>query len=83
VGKCPFHVDPDRDMPDKKAGGAVLSFSDGRHRCPGAYIAMHESAIFLSKLVALPNLRVVGKPDVRWNDLFGTYEFHKCVVATG
>ncbi len=56
VGACPFQLDPDRQMPDSKAGGAAMGFGDGRHRCPGAFIAMEESAIFLAKLLALPRL---------------------------
>jgi hypothetical protein len=44
---------------------------------------MQESAVFLAALLALPGLRVVGTPDVRWNKLVGGYEFHECTIAVG
>jgi hypothetical protein len=83
VGACPFHLDPDRAMPDPRTGRPAMGFGDGRHRCPGAFIAMQESAVFLAALLALPGLRVVGTPDVRWNKLVGGYEFHECTIAVG
>ncbi len=83
VGECPFHLDPDRKMPDPKTGGAAMGFGDGRHRCPGAFIAMQESAVFLSRLLAIPGLRVVGTPDMAWNNLVGGYEFHECTISIG
>ena len=81
VGACPFHLDPDRQMPDARAGGAAMGFGDGRHRCPGAFIAMEESAIFLAKLLALPGLRLVAEPRFTWNKLVGSYEFRECRIA--
>jgi len=80
VGGCPFHLDPDRHI-DQKIGAPVMGFGDGRHRCPGAYIAMQESAIFLKRLLALPRLRVVGEPVVAYNSLIHGYEYHECVIA--
>ena len=81
VGACPFHLDPDRQMPDSKAGGAAMGFGDGRHRCPGAFIAMEESAVFLARLLALPGLRIAAEPHFTWNNLVGSYEFHECRIA--
>lgn len=81
VGACPYHLDPDRTMPDSKAGAPAMGFGDGRHRCPGAYIAMEESAIFLGRLLALPGLRVVGEPRIAWSNLVGGYEFHEARIA--
>lgn len=81
VGACPFHIDPDRKMPDPRTGAPAMSFGDGRHRCPGAFIAMEESAIFLAALLALPGLRVVGEPKISWNDLVGGYQFDECHIA--
>lgn len=81
VGACPFQLDPGRTMPDPRTGAPAMGFGDGRHRCPGAFIAMEESAIFLARLLALPGLRVVGKPDFVWNDLVGGYEFRQCWIA--
>lgn len=81
VGKCPFHADPDRVMPDTKTGRPAMSFGDGRHRCPGAYVAMQESAIFLDALLRVEGLRIVGTPSVGWSNLVGGYEFHMCEIA--
>jgi len=81
VGECPFHLDPDRTMPDPKTARAGMSFGDGRHRCPGAFVAMQESAVFLARLLALPGLRVVGTPSIAWSNLVGGYEFHECIIA--
>ena len=66
VGACPYHLDPERQMPDPRTGAAAMGFGDGRHRCPGAFIALEESEVFLVQLLALPGLRLVGQlPDSR------------------
>ena len=83
VGQCPFHLDPDRSLPDTRTPRSGMSFGDGRHRCPGAFIAMQESAVFLGQLLAVPDLRVVGTPSLAWNNLVGGYEFHECTVEVG
>jgi cytochrome P450 len=44
---------------------SILSFGDGPHRCPGAYIAIQETDIFLTKLFAMPGLEMVSTPKVR------------------
>ena len=80
VGACPFHLDPDRHI-DPKIGAAVMGFGDGRHRCPGAFIAMQESAIFLSRLLAVPGLRLAGDPVAVWNPLIHSYEYRICTIA--
>jgi cytochrome P450 len=82
VGACPFELDPDRVLPDPRTGRAGMSFGDGRHRCPGGFVAMQESAVFLSRLLALDGLHVVGTPSVSWNGLVGGYEFHECRIAS-
>ncbi|HTJ58010.1 MAG TPA: cytochrome P450 [Devosiaceae bacterium] len=81
VGACPLELDPDRVLPDPRTGRAAMGFGDGRHRCPGGFVAMQESAVFLARLLALPNLRVVGTPSMSWNTLVGGYEFHQCTIA--
>lgn len=81
VGACPFHLDPERTMPDPRTGGAAMGFGDGRHRCPGAFIALEESEIFLAQLLALPGLRLVGEPRMSWSELVGGYQFDECRIA--
>ena len=73
TGACPFAVDADRTI-SAKYGGAVMAFGDGEHRCPGAQVAMHETAIFLEALFAVPGLRLVRAPTVGWNPLITGYE---------
>ena len=51
----------------------MLSFGDGAHRCPGAFIAIQESDVFLQRLLRLP-LDVVSPPQLRWNALIESYE---------
>ena len=55
-------------MPDP-----VLSFGDGHHRCPGAYVAIQETDIFLRRLLAL-DLVIEQAPEIRRNALVEGYE---------
>ncbi len=80
VGPDPGQVCPGRELPDA-VGGAVLSFGDGPHRCPGAHIAIQETEIFLTKLFALPNLRLVSAPQTRLRAGINSYEISGTVVA--
>ena len=49
VGAEPLQLCPARPL-ERGVQGAVMSFGDGHHRCPGAYIALQESDIFLTRL---------------------------------
>jgi cytochrome P450 len=73
VGADPGALCPGRLMADG-VGDAGLSFGDGPHRCPGAYIAIQETDIFLSKLFALPGLAMVQEPAVRLRPEIASYE---------
>jgi cytochrome P450 len=73
VGPDPGEVCPARPVAEG-VGDAVLSFGDGAHRCPGAYIAIQETDIFLTKLFALPGLRMVQAPTVRLRPEISSYE---------
>lgn len=73
VGACPHQLDPDRKKADK-VGGSGLAFGDGEHRCPGAQVALQETAIFLDRLLRLPGIRLERKPDIGWNALIAGYE---------
>jgi cytochrome P450 len=74
VGACPHAVDPDR-------GGGHLSFGDGPHRCPGAQVALHETRIFLERLMRLPGVRLERAPDMLWNPSLLSYELRQAIVA--
>jgi len=80
AGACPHAIDPDRTPADERATGAVLSFGDGVHRCPGGSVALLESAIFLDRLLRVPGLRLATPPGVTFNDLVASYELRGAIV---
>jgi cytochrome P450 len=80
VGSEPGAVCPGRRMADG-VGDAVLSFGDGPHRCPGAYIAIQETDIFLTKLFAMPGLRMMREPTVGIRPKIASYELAGLRVA--
>ena len=82
VGEAPLAACPARGLP-RGVPEPVLSFGDGHHRCPGAYVAIQESDIFLRKFLALPGLRVEKQPDLSYNDLVQGYELRDFVVTVG
>jgi cytochrome P450 len=73
VGDNPTEVCPARPVADG-VGDAGLSFGDGPHRCPGAPIAIQETDIFLTKLFALPGLRMTREPTTRIRAEIASYE---------
>ena len=78
VGEEPLTLCPHRAL----SGGVqaqALSFGDGAHRCPGAFLAIHESDVFLHRLLSLP-LRVVGTPELTFNELLMSYEIRDLLV---
>jgi cytochrome P450 len=80
AGECPLQIDPDRAK-RMKASGSHLSFGDGRHRCPGAQVALHETRVFLDRLFRLPGLRLDREPTLRWCDALTSYELRDAIVA--
>src|ERR1700761_8343409 len=69
AGKCPFQLDAGRDVKSSKASASLMSFGDGPHRCPGASVALQETAIFLNRLLRVPNIRLLRPPSISWNPL--------------
>lgn len=72
VGADPLALCPHRDL----AQGVQpqgMSFGDGAHRCPGAFVAIQESDVFLQRLLKLP-LRVERPPRLDWNARLESYE---------
>jgi cytochrome P450 len=80
AGACPFSLNPDREI-DANTTRALLTFSDGNHRCPGSYIALQESAIFLTKLLEIPDLRYVKAPKITRNPQVG-FEVRDLILTT-
>ena len=82
TGECPYRLEPDREIRDGKGGGALMSFGDGAHRCPGATVALQESAIFLDRLLRIPGLRLERAPDIAWSPVVAGYELRGATIAT-
>ncbi|HEY0606751.1 MAG TPA: cytochrome P450, partial [Herpetosiphonaceae bacterium] len=80
VGEHPLAICPQRDLPER-VGPAMMGFGDGHHRCPGAYIALQETDIFLQRLLRLPRLQIRQKPSISWNELIKGYEVRQFVLA--
>jgi cytochrome P450 len=80
VGACPHDLRTDRELP-RGVQPAVLSFGDGHHRCPGSFIAIQETDIFLRKLLALPTLRVEKNATIGWNAITTGYEIRDLILA--
>ena len=80
TGPCPYVLDPDRAKRMKAAGG-YLSFGYGSHRCPGSQVAMHETRIFLDRLLRVPGIRLEHAPQIGWSDLLMSYELRDAMIA--
>ena len=81
VGEQPLAICPGRPLQADKVTPAMLSFGDGHHRCPGAYIAIQETDIFLQRLLKLPNLRLATPPTMTFNDISKGYELRDFILT--
>jgi cytochrome P450 len=61
---------------------AGLAFGDGPHKCPGLHVALQLTDIFVQKLFALPNIRMLRPPQVRIRHQIESYELSGMIVAT-
>jgi cytochrome P450 len=80
AGTCPHSLNPDRRIQDRRLPGSLMSFGDGPHRCPGAAVALQESAIFLDHLFRVPGIRLAQMPTVTSNPLVESYELRGAIV---
>ncbi len=69
-----------RDLP-RGVQSFGMSFGDGFHRCPGAYIAIEESDIFLTRFLKMDGVRIEQTPTVTWNEIVKGYELRDFIVA--
>jgi len=81
AGECPYKLNPERN--DKKALQGQMSFGDGNHRCPGATVALQETAIFLDRLFRIPGLKLKEGPVLAWNTLTVGYELRDAILTVG
>jgi cytochrome P450 len=80
VGPCPHMLDPDRAA-RQNDNGTFMSFGDGPHRCPGWQVALHETRVFIDRLLRVPGIRLEREPDMCWNAMVMGYELRNAVVA--
>jgi cytochrome P450 len=80
VGECPFQLDPERAK-RQKVVGAYMSFGDGPHRCPGSQVALHESRIFLDRLLRVPGIKLKTPPNIGWSMSTQGYELRGAIVT--
>jgi hypothetical protein len=83
VGEAPLSLAPDLRPELPPTHGAILSFGDGPHRCPGAPVALLETAIFLGRLFEVPGLKMETPPSVVWNPIIAAYELRGAVLTAG
>ncbi len=83
IGDNPAAVCPAREMADlrPKVPAYGMSFGDGSHRCPGAYVAIQESDIFIRKLLEIDGLRIENKPNVSYFAIAESYELRDFILA--
>jgi cytochrome P450 len=80
AGRCPDDLNPDR-VRGAKVSPSVMGFGDGPHRCPGASIALQETAIFLNGLLRVPALHLAQAPVMSSNALTASYELRNAVIT--
>lgn len=80
VGTNPRELCPARPLKGEKVQPMLMSFGDGAHRCPGAYLAIQETDIFLQRLLALEGLRIKRAPTLTWNELTAGYELREFIL---
>jgi cytochrome P450 len=80
VGECPMTFDGDRA--DKVRNMAsYLNFGDGPHRCPGSQVALHETRMFLDRMMRVPGIRLAKPPVMSFAANTQSYEIREAVVA--
>ncbi|GGK29627.1 cytochrome P450, putative [Deinococcus malanensis] len=82
VGADPGQLCPARPLP-RGVQPPVLSFGDGHHRCPGAFLAIRESDIFLRRLLLWRDLELVQEPQVSYNEVVKGFELRGLRVRLG
>jgi cytochrome P450 len=78
VGEVPLNACPVRELP-KSVPDAVMSFGDGHHRCPGAYVAIQETDIFLQKLLRL-NPVLEQTPTTTYQEIVSGHEVRGFII---
>ena len=81
VGEEPLALCPGRPIHGERIPSMIMGFGDGHHRCPGSYLAIQETDIFLHRLLALDSLHMERIPTLNWNELTTGYEIRNFMIA--
>jgi cytochrome P450 len=81
VGDGPLDLCPGRPLPSG-VNPAGLSFGDGAHRCPGQPLAMLETDVLLTRLLAREP-RLTSEPTLGWDNLIEGYWLRGFDLAFG
>lgn len=81
VGAYPLQICPGRKMSKERIPAEMVSFGDGYHRCPGSYLAIQETDMLLTRLLALEGLSMKQQPQVGWKELIAGYELRHFMLA--
>lgn len=71
LGPEPFAVCPER-VRAEGVSGAGLAFGDGAHKCPGQSLAVVQTEVLLTALLARRPV-VLREPDLGWDDVIAGY----------
>ncbi|UTA52099.1 cytochrome P450 [Deinococcus radiodurans] len=82
MGEGAEQLCPMRELP-RGVQAQGLSFGDGHHRCPGAFLAIKETDVFLRRLLIWNDLHVVSEPRVTYNEVIKGYELRGFRVRLG
>ena len=81
VGEEPLALCPGRVLRGEHVPSMVMGFGDGHHRCPGSFLAIQETDIFLRRLLALDTLHIERAPTINWNELVTGYEVRNFFIT--
>ena len=82
VGENAGELCPGRNLP-RSVQAPVMSFSDGHHRCPGAYLAIRECDVLLRRLLIWNDLRIITPPTLTHNEVTKGYELRGFRIGLG
>lgn len=72
AGECPAEYRVGRALPTQVKAD-VLGFGDGAHRCPGAFLAIRETDVLLSRLLR-HDLELVSEPEYGVDEMISSYK---------
>ncbi|MDO4245320.1 MAG: cytochrome P450 [Deinococcus sp.] len=82
MGENAEELCPHRKLP-RGVQAQGLAFGDGAHRCPGAFLAIKESDMFLRRLLMWQDLEIVKHPHIGSNEIVKGYELRGLRVRLG